>query len=179
MIKEYLTYLHLQEDVKNREKPWPHVEEFRKKNKYIWLYHGTPKEFVSIIKKNGIDPSKMGDYNKSHYMFQPGQLLHNKKVVWFTSYKKYANAYSSKSIKAELFKKHRGQTILAKLSTNPKHLIFGFTTQLIGQKTDEYMYVLKIPSKDILFPDDPQYYKIEKENKYLTPWKNIEPFKNK
>lgn len=174
IVDKYLQQL--QEDVKDRLIPFPEVENFRKRNKYIWLYHGTPKEFVPVIKKKGMDPSKMGDYNKSHYMFSPGQPLYNKKAIWFTSFKKYANAYSRKSIKAELFKKHRGQVILVKLNTNPKHLIFGFTTRILGQKMDEYMYVLKIPSKDILFPDDPRYYEIEKKHKYLTPWKKIEPY---
>ena len=77
----------------------------------------------------------MGNYNTTHFMFQPGQPLHGKKALWFTSNKKYANAYSIKfSLKAELFKKFRGQVILVKLSTDPKSLIFGFTSKILGKR---------------------------------------------
>lgn len=171
MIDEYLDFI--QESNKSRTREWPEVGNFRKKNKWMWMYHGTPKENIPLIKRRGLKPSLMGSYNEDHFMFLPGRPLHGKKAIWFTSSKKYANAYSRKSIKAELFKKHRGQVILVKLSTNLKHLVFGFTTSLLGNKFDEYMYVIDIPVKDVLFPDDPKYYEIEKEFTYLKPWKRL------
>ncbi len=150
-ITEYIIYLQ-----ESFIKEFPAVKSFREKNKYIWLYHGTPRKHVSSIKKNGLDPDK----SVGHWMV--GELR-GKKVASFTSVKEYAQYYASRKGLAAIFKKQMGEVLLVKINTNPKDLIFGRSSAGI----DEYDYILKVPPKDILFPDNPKYDKIERAHKYL------------
>lgn len=135
---------------------FPDVRAFREKSGHIWLYHGTPRKNLPLIRKGGLDPTK----SVGHWMVKK---LRGKQVTSFTSIKEYALFYASRKGLAAILKKQMGEVLLVRLSTNPNHLTYGTG----GTGMDEYDYVLNVPPKDILFPDDPKYKQVEKKCKYL------------
>ncbi len=157
MIDKYLAYLN---EAERKE-----VLTYKLKNKYMWLYHGTIKKNESVIKRQGLKREHMKDYT-GYPEFKPKGKYYNAKVLWVTSYYKFAKSFSiGMSIKAELFKKHRGPVLLVKVES--KYLDYLNPKKLEQKLFDEYLYLKDIPIRDIIFPDDSRYKIIEKKMTYL------------
>jgi hypothetical protein len=115
----------------------------KRKEKYIFLFHGTRAK-PEIIKKEGLKLSKANKYGFEEEKNGP--------YISFTSNKEYAKHFTW-----GLFSKT--PILICKLET--KFLKFGYNIK----EWDEYIYYKDVPPKDIFFPD--QQDKILKTEKYL------------
>lgn len=97
----------------------------------VYLYHGT-KNTADKIKKRGLTIEDNGRAE--------GKRTDGKKVIWFTSSKKYASIYT----KHGLFDKKIGLVLKCKL--DKKYLKFLERPLNIF---DEYIYFKDVPPKDI------------------------------
>jgi hypothetical protein len=145
-LNKYLLYLH--------EKENSEVLNFKKRNKFMYMYHGT-RSNDNIIKKQGLKKEKMGEYIQKTF-----PEFRNKKGLFFTSWKGYAKSYAD--MKKGFFEK--GSIILAKLNTKKLKLLVDSYL-----RSDEYIYYDDVPPKDLVFPNEPQYKIIEKKYNYLKP----------
>lgn len=167
MIKNYLNFLQESQD--------PNVEIFRKNHDFMYFYHGTILKNINEIRELGIKTEKMQNYNYPEFV--EGGKYYNKKAIWLTSHKTFANAFAiGFNIKAEFFKKYRGPILLVKVYT--KFLDYLNPKKLEQRRFDEYVYLKNIPIIDIIWPDDSNYNKVEKKFDYLKTKINRFNFKN-
>lgn len=160
MIDTYLNYLHegRLNDIKKHQDA---VINIINTKPYIWLYHGTYPGRFEEIKKNGLLANKHG----SGFTAGLGdERLHStrKKHISYTSYKRYSRAYTGKTTLSS----PSSDPLLVRVPTEGLERASKNSSDLF--KADEFASTRNIPPKDIIFPDDPQYKKIEADNNYLV-----------
>jgi len=156
-------YLNLLSEKQNAE-----VEYFRNKNNRMYLYHGTLLKNVDLIKKFGIKGQIVKLSKQKFPAFEPEGKYYNTKVVWLTSYKKFAKSFAigEFSFKGSFFEKYRGPILLVNIYT--KYLDYlKYKVFLEPLLFDEYIYIQDIPPKDIVWPDTEKYKEIESTFSYL------------
>lgn len=116
------------------------IEQKRKNDEWIYMYHGT-KTSLDKISKEGLTIAANG----SREIRIDGQQ------IWLTPSKRYASLY--------------GKPVLVKVKTSS----LNFVERLPFQKiVNEYVYSSDIPASDIVLPDDANFETIPKEHTYLT-----------
>ena len=130
-----------------------------------YFYHGTPEKNITSIKKNGLLGSKRGD----NFDDPNGSTLSitnapEGKGVFLTKAKEYAKTYSI-DLNAGV-----ANTIKSICKKEPEPLIvnvkkpvklYAVDNVSDGRALDEYFQPGNIKPKDIIFPDDPEYKKID------------------
>ncbi len=140
ILSNYLNYLQESEEP---EKVL--VKKQRLSNPFIYLYHGTRAK-DEVLKKEGLKLLKAYRYGFEEEKWG--------NYISFTSKKEYAERFIT-----GIFSKT--SVLLCKL--NVKYLKFGYNRKGF----DEYVYFRDVSPKDIIFPDDPLYEKIEQKYNYL------------
>jgi hypothetical protein len=122
IVNNYLKYIQ-----ELWEKP-----EIKKSKGPVYLYHGT-RNTPEQIKRRGLTIKDNGS--------NEGERTYNKKVIWFTSSKKYASQYTRET---HILSEKVGLVVKCKL--DKKYLRF---LERPLNLFDEYIYFKDIPPKDI------------------------------
>lgn len=141
-VQKYLKYLN--EFFELESSPEKSLVKKKRKDKYIYLFHGTRAK-PEIIKKEGLKLNKHVRYGfEDEKKYSP--------FISFSSNKKYSKKYT-----IGLFTPT--PVLICKLET--KFLKFMYNIK----NYDEYIYFKDVPPKDIFFPE--QQDEILKTEKYL------------
>lgn len=163
IIDEYLDYL-------NENKLYipenPLAKKFRKENGYLWLYHKTPIRNYNSIKKYGLRTK----YHATTHGEEERKHKSGKKSISYSSNKQHSMEFVGYAPGAPEFdKESREEPLLVKVPNDGLELLFN------SKYYDEYESIKNISPKDIIFPSDQSYKKIEQECKYLNTKKVIYP----
>jgi hypothetical protein len=132
----------------------PDALTFRKRNNFLWLYHGTMIKYKDSIIKHGLDPAFMGTSRGA-----PVEHPTGKNALSYSTNKSYAGTYTG------VFG-DRNFVLLCKVPN--KDLFFGIRSKWGDSYLDEYQSIYIIKPKDILFPENNKYKEIENKMKYLS-----------
>jgi hypothetical protein len=128
----------------------PITKRFREKSKRMWLYHTIPKNKIQSVKSRGLH---LDFHGLSHG--SPIEHPSGKPALSYSTNKSYSAVWGDKN-----------NVLLVSVPT--KDLFFAIRKKWMGVFLDEYQDINNIKPKDILFPDNEKYKKIEKMIPYLT-----------
>ena len=132
----------------------PIAKRFRKKKSKMWLFHSTKKKHLENVKRKGLD---MRYHGTSHY--SPVEHPSGKPAFSYSTNKSYSVIWGDKDA-----------VLLVNVPT--KDLFFAIRDKWEwGDFMDEYQSPINIKPKDIIFPGDSRFNKIEKIIPYLTKGK--------
>jgi hypothetical protein len=115
----------------------PVIKKERTTKPYLYLYHGTDHRNIDSIRKHGLDPKYLGTHWDGTPLDDITRITGIRKpVVFLASDKRYSDVY--------------GDTIL-KCKVYSKFLFFSMAQKVLDGYADEYLYIVKIPPKDIIF----------------------------
>ena len=118
----------------------PVIKKERLTKPFIYLYHGTLKNSIENIKKHGLDPMKQGSNNDAGFNIQINDIERitgkRKPVIFLASDPRYCKAYGNVILKCKVYTKHLSFNMAQKITSD------GYL--------DEYLYNVKIPTKDIV-----------------------------
>jgi hypothetical protein len=125
------------------------AKRFREKQNKMWLYHTIPKKMITSVKTKGLDLKYHGTSHGS-----PIEHPSGKPALSYSTNKSYSAIWGDKDY-----------ILLVHVPT--KDLFFAIRKKWMGTFLDEYQDINNIKPKDIIFPGDSRYEKIENITPYL------------